>query len=290
MRHTGAIPLSGSGMNAQQELEEREQGLERKSLTARGVHEALLAEGNSELDRSWQALGWSGFASGISIGLSLLAEGILHAGLPETSWSPLISSLGYSVGFIVVILARHQLFTETTLTAFLPFLHNRSCFRKMIRLWGVVLTTNLLGAMVFAWTISRPSVASADLQHAFVEIFHDAAQFDPLPAFLRGILGGWIIALTVWLLPSAETARIWVVALMTYLIAAAELTHIIAGSVEHFYGIITGHQTWSAYLTHYFLPVLTGNVLGGVVLVAAVNHAQTVTPRRARASAPPSRR
>ena len=46
--------------------------------------------------------------------------GVLHALLPDAPWRPLVQSWGYTVGFLVVILARQQLFTEVTLTAFLP--------------------------------------------------------------------------------------------------------------------------------------------------------------------------
>ncbi len=40
--------------------------------------------------------------------------------LPDAKWRPLVDSLGYSLGFLFVILGRQQLFTENTLTAILP--------------------------------------------------------------------------------------------------------------------------------------------------------------------------
>jgi formate-nitrite transporter family protein len=62
------------------------------------------------------SLWWSGVAAGISISFSLLSQAILNLRLPETQWRPLISSFGYSVGFVIVVLARQQLFTENTIT------------------------------------------------------------------------------------------------------------------------------------------------------------------------------
>jgi formate-nitrite transporter family protein len=44
---------------------------------------------------------------------------------------------------------------------------------------------------------------------------------DFLTMLLKGILAGWLIALMVWLLPFAETARIWVVVIIAYLIGIA---------------------------------------------------------------------
>jgi len=54
------------------------------------------------------------------------------------------------------------------------------------------------------------------------------------------------------------------------------LTHIIAGSVDAFYGIAAGDLSWVTYVWHVGLPVLVGNSIGGIVLVAMLNHAQVV--------------
>ena len=269
-------------MSSRSEEQERKKGLEREALSARSVHEALRSEGEAELKRSWRALGWSGLAAGISMGLSLIAEGVLLAYLPETPWRPLVSSAGYTVGFLAVTLGRQQLFTETTLTACLPMLDapQSRMLGSVLRLWGVVLATNLLGAWLFAWTAANTNVFNLELQHAFSVLAHEAVNLDFRTAFLRGIAGGWIIALMVWLLPSAESARPWIIVLMTWLIASAGLTHIIAGSLEVFYGIAAGDLSWATYFGRYGVPVLLGNSLGGIVLVAVLNHAQVVAEGR----------
>jgi formate/nitrite transporter FocA (FNT family) len=260
------------------ESEPGDRAMERRALSARDVHEALRAEGTSELERPWNALAWSGLAAGISMGLSLVAEGLLRAHLPDTPWRPLVASLGYTVGFLVVTLGRQQLFTETTLTACLPVLHERTwdMLRKAVRLWVVVLLANLVGTWLFAWAAAHPSAFDPALRQAFSDLAREAVARPPLDALVRGVFGGWIIALMVWLLPSAESARPWVILMMTYLISAAGLTHIIAGSVEVFYGIVAGELGMAASLGRFVLPVLIGNSIGGIVLVAILNHAQVV--------------
>ncbi len=62
--------------------------------------------------------------------------------------------MGYSVGFLVVVLGRQQLFTENTITPILPLLHDRSIKTawRVARLWVVVLVGNLR-----AHSPSRPS-------------------------------------------------------------------------------------------------------------------------------------
>jgi formate/nitrite transporter FocA (FNT family) len=96
------------------EKEEKEQ-LEaeaRSSPTGAVVYKAILKEGYDELSRSSSALFWSGLAAGLSMGASLMAEGLLASHLPSGApWKPLVSKFGYRVGFLVVILGRHQLFT-----------------------------------------------------------------------------------------------------------------------------------------------------------------------------------
>ena len=83
------------------------------------------------------------------MGFSLVAEGLLAAHLPNSQWTPLLSKLGYSVGFLIVVLGRQQLYTETTLTAVLPLLSKRNMETALgvLRLWGVVLFANLVGTI-----------------------------------------------------------------------------------------------------------------------------------------------
>lgn len=86
--------------------------LERKELTAQQVHAALRMEGEEELGRGSQALFWPAVSCGLTLGLSLTAQGVLQHALPDASWRPLLASLGYSLGFIVLILARQELYTS----------------------------------------------------------------------------------------------------------------------------------------------------------------------------------
>ncbi|HUQ86342.1 MAG TPA: formate/nitrite transporter family protein [Vicinamibacterales bacterium] len=263
-------------MKAHEDEEEDKKALDRRALSAHAVHTALRSEGESELEREWTALAWSGLAAGLSMGLSMMVQGTLRAHLPDTPWRGLISSFGYSVGFLAVVLGRQQLFTETTLTACLPLLHSpsKAMFGNVVRLWIVVFASNMLGALVFAWVAAQPSAFDAEVRQAFSQIAQEAIAHGAWNAFVRAIIGGWIIALMVWLLPSAESARPWIVIFMTYGLAAANLTHIIAGSIDVFYGIAVSEISWGTYFWGYGLPVLAGNSIGGIVFVALLNHAQ----------------
>jgi formate/nitrite transporter FocA (FNT family) len=242
------------------------------------VYKAILKEGEEELARSSAALFWSGLAAGLSMGFSMIAEGLLHAYLPDTYWRPLVAKFGYSAGFLIVILGRQQLFTENTLTPILPLLQRKAVatLGNVLRLWAIVLIANLLGALIVAWVAARTNAFDPHVREAFAAIGNKAMENGFATTLLRGIFAGWLIALMVWLLPFAETARVWVIIFITYVVGLGQFSHIIAGAVETFTVAALGQKAWVNVLGSYIVPTLIGNILGGVSLVATLNHAQVV--------------
>src|SRR4029078_5664954 len=81
---------------------------QRKRLRAAVVYEIIRVEGEGELARTFGALWWSALAAGLSTGFSPLARGMLRSYLPKNPASAIIENLGYSVGFLIVILSRQQ--------------------------------------------------------------------------------------------------------------------------------------------------------------------------------------
>ena len=255
---------------------EEKQVKERGTPRAAVVYETVREEGEFELKRSTSALAWSALAAGLSMGFSLVSEGLFRSYLPDAAWRPLVSKFGYSAGFLIVILGRQQLFTENTLTVILPLLlrKNVETFLCVLRVWAVVFVANIIGAFIFAFVISHTDIFSAEVKQVFGEIGREAMEGSWITIFLRAIFAGWMIAMMVWLLPAAESARIWVIIIMTYLVALGGYSHIIAGSVEIGYAVITGISDWSTYFSSWMIPTLLGNILGGVSLVAVLGHAQ----------------
>jgi formate/nitrite transporter FocA (FNT family) len=94
-----------------------------------------------------------------------------------------------------------------------------------------------------------------------------------METLLKSVLAGWLIALMVWLLPSASSARMLIIILVTYVVALAKLNHVIAGSVESAYAVLTGAADVGGYLLRFLVPTLIGNIIGGVLLTAILNHA-----------------
>ena len=260
-------------------MDEQEQEVQQRSApSGKIVYRAILKEAEDELERPSSALFWSALAAGLSMGFSLIAEALLHAHLPNERWRPLVAKLGYSGGFLVVILGRQQLFTENTLTPVLPLLKNRDgkTLINMLRLWGVVLAANLLGALVVSFVVARTRLLEPSTHAAVMEIGHLAVSPTFGLVLLRGIFAGWLIALIVWLLPFAESARVWVILIITWVVGVGQFSHIIAGSVEVFALAWANEKGWGEVVTRFLVPTLIGNIIGGVTLVAALNHAQIV--------------
>jgi formate/nitrite transporter FocA (FNT family) len=259
------------------ELTKREKGevWERKHPRAQVLYETIRLEGEQELNRPAWALTWSGVAAGLSMGFSLMAMGLLRAALPEAPWAKLIISLGYPVGFLVVIVARQQLFTENTLTPVLPLLHNRNgqTLVRVLRLWLIVLAANVVGTLLFAWALHGTSIFSEEVKAAFAAIGRSALAGGFGSHFLRAIVSGWLIALMVWMLAGASS-RGFIVVVITYLIGLGELSHVIAGSAETLFAVFNGDATVWDYLYRFMVPVALGNMLGGIALVAALSYAQ----------------
>jgi formate-nitrite transporter family protein len=250
----------------------------RTSVTALVIHETIRKNGDEELLRPISALAWSGLAAGLSMGFSFLTEALLRNSLPDAPWRPLVTNLGYPVGFLIVIIGRQQLFTENTLTAIIPLLATRTLatLAAVLKLWAVVLIANLAGAHIFAWVVGNTAAIRPEVREAMRQLAIEAADVSPAVAVLRGIFAGWLIATVVWMLAATNTARIPIIVSLTYVIGLAGLTHVVVGSIEVLFLVMIGLKSWLTFLTAYMLPTLIGNTLGGVSLVSALNHAQVI--------------
>jgi formate/nitrite transporter FocA (FNT family) len=284
MPRSASQPSPSHSFSAASEIEgvspEQTEEIESQSRpNAALIHETIRAEGEQELKRHWWAILVSGFAAGLSIGLSLVVQGKLHAALPEGAARDLIAPFGYSVGFLVVVLGRQQLFTENTLTPILPLLHHRDLqtFLNVCRLWGLVLVSNIAGTWVMAFALTHAGIFEPRDIDAFLEISRHTIEGSFATTFVRGVFAAWLIALMAWLLPASEGSRPMVIVIMTYVVAFGAFAHIVAGSVECAFLVQNGQASLGQYVAEFFAPTLLGNVVGGTTLVALLNYGQVAT-------------
>ena len=251
---------------------------DRARLRTPVIYEIVRREGETEMDRPITSLWWSGVAAGLSISFSLLAQGVLFVHLPDAPWRPLVVGFGYSVGFLIVVLARQQLFTENTVTVVLPVFAEFSLVsvRRLARMWAVVFAANMTGTFVAALFCAFAPVLSPEVRQGMLELSAHMMALGWAEMFFRAIGAGFLIAAMVWLIPSAESAQFHVVTMVTYLIAICGFTHIVAGSVEAFLLVVSGQIGLWHMIAHFTVPVLLGNIAGGTALFAMISYAQVM--------------
>jgi formate/nitrite transporter FocA (FNT family) len=125
--------------------------------------------------------------------------------------------------------------------------------------------------------LGNTPVFRPEVQRAFADIGRESISIGFGTALLRGVFAGWLIAFMVWLRPFSEAFRVVVIVRLTWLVGLGQFTHIIAGSVGVLYLAATGAASIAQVVGGYMVPTLIGNILGGVALVAALNHAQVVS-------------
>ena len=282
MKEVGEEKIGESDEELEIESEEKARGEkieideDRLPSRAMAIHEHIRQDGEKEMERDAMALFWSAIAAGLSMGASLLAKGIFHVQLEGVPGGFLLENLGYTFGFIIVIMARQQLFTENTVTAVLPVMQNPTLgnFGLLMRLWSVVLLGNIIGTGVAAWAFEHMPIFDEETRDAFVKIGMDVMKNSPTEMFSNAIISGWLIATMVWMFPAAGAAKIVVIILMTWLIALGDTTHIVVGSVEILYLVFNGTLHWSDFFWPFALPTLAGNICGGTFIFALMSHAQ----------------
>lgn len=258
------------------EPEDEHQVVEGARLPARVVYEIIRRDGLAEIERPASSLVWSGVAAGLVISFSVVGMGLLRIHLPDAPWRPLVESFGYSLGFLLTILGRLQLFTENTITTVIPLCHWPSArmFLATLRLWSVVFAANLVGTLFAAVFIIYSGAFEIEAAAAMVEISRHMMEYGTVEKFVRGIPAGILIAAIVWVLPSAVGTAIWVILIFTYVISLGGFTHIVAGSTEAFLLLVIGEIGPGRLVGDFLVPVFAGNVVGGTLIFALLAYAQ----------------
>lgn len=261
---------------AANEPAEEEAVKEASHLSAKLVYQVVRREGDEELRRPNTSLFWSGIAAGVCISFSVIGEGLFKTYLPDTGWLPLMESLGYTFGFLIVIVGRMQLFTENTLTTVLPLFARPSLYNLwcVARLWGIVLGANVIGCFIAAGFIAWMPTFEPEMLASITEISKHATEHGAWIGFAKAIPAGLLIAALVWMLAAGEQDNFFIIILMTWLIAAGGFTHIIAGSVEMAFLLLTGEMGLLAAVFGFFIPVFLGNVFGGTVVFGMITWGQ----------------
>lgn len=238
------------------------------------ILEQHVRQAQEELERPAGALLLSGLSAGLDLGFGPFLMAViatLTAKEMPHSVTQILMTLAYGVGFIFVVMGRSALFTEQTTSAVLPVLSRRASLRQLLRLWGLVLISNLAGAAVIAAIISQvgPRMGVIEIG-ALRDIASKLLAHEWWIMLLSAIAAGWLMGLLAWLvIASRDTvSQIIVVTLTTFVIGIAGFHHSIAGTIEVLMAAFAGAGATFDGFARFLLWSVLGNALGGAVFVA----------------------
>lgn len=224
----------------------------------------LVEEGSIRLARPWPALLATGLLGGVDVGTGVLAYLLVDA---ETG-SRLLAGLAFSLGFVALLLARSELFTENFLVPVTAVVVRRGSMAALARLWLTTLVLNLLGGWGFAWLMMQ---AYPELHGTARELgAHYAGLGVNLHSFSLAVLAGMVITLMTRMQHASDSLGIQIVPAVLFgaLLAGGGLFHCVLDSLLMFAALHTGtapfgYADWLGALGWSAL----GNIVGGVGLV-----------------------
>ncbi len=291
LKNASEVPVSfGLSRKKHDGKDEAAQPMGQKHLarpSAEEIYKQVATNARQELKRSSLSLGISGFGGGAFMGLSALGTALALSLLGTGERAQLISRMFYPIGFIVVIIGRSQLFTENTLYPVALVLAEKKHFWNTLRLWSVVLPSNVAGAFAFAMLAALTPALNPHVLEALSQLGLDAARNPVGTVFWSGVMGGWIIALAAWLVSGSHsiTGSVMVIWVLTFVVGLGNFAHCIATSGEVFISILTHHAAWRVY-PHWFFPAVSGNICGGVLMVTILEYGQVIVGEDAKNGEP----
>ena len=243
--------------------------------TAHEIYVQVAKNGRHELERSARGLFISGLAGGMMMGLTALSMSIVHAQLGDGNAASFIAYMLYPIGFIAVIVGRAQLFTENTLYPVALVLAERKHAWKTLRLWSIVLISNLSGAFFFALLAVKTEALKPEYVSAMSKIGVEAVNVSAGHAFWSAVIGGWMIALVAWLVSGSHsvTGSVMLIWLLAFVVGIGHFAHSIATSGEILAAVLNHASSYGAYF-HWLIFAVMGNICGGVLLVTLLEYGQ----------------
>jgi formate/nitrite transporter FocA (FNT family) len=271
------MPESNTAEVEEQQSPSESQQKDLQRPSAEDIYEQVATNARQELERSSIALAISGFGAGAFMGLSALGTAIGFALVSDSTHARILSRMFYPLGFIIVIIGRSQLFTENTLYPVALVLKEKRQFWNTMRLWAIVLPTNVLGAFAFALLATHTSGIEPSFVSTMSEMGAKAISHPASTVFWSGVVAGWMIALAAWLVSASHsvTGSVMVIWMLTYVVGLGDFAHCIASSCEILTTVLSHHAPWLAFF-QWFGPAVSGNIIGGVCLVTILEYGQVI--------------
>lgn len=234
--------------------------------------EQSIREGVARLNRDLPELLATGTVGGIDLGLGVLALLVVR----EATGSRQIGALAFSVGFIALVLARSELFTENFLVPVTAVISRNATWWQVARLWTGTAITNLVGGWVIMGVIMlgvprlRETATVIELGKHYPDLGIG------LTSFMSAVLGGTIITLMTWMERGTRSmlGKLTAAVVAAFLLAGAPALHSIVTSLEMFAALQAGAPFGYLDWLGIFGWAVLGNIVGGVGLVTVLRLVQ----------------
>ncbi|MCJ8012837.1 formate/nitrite transporter family protein [Paenibacillus sp. KQZ6P-2] len=215
-----------------------------------------------------------GFLAGAFIALGFLLDIRVIASAPKEwgSFATFIGAALFPTGLILVLVAGGELLTGNMMVVSLARMAKKISTLEMLKNWLLVLVANFAGALFVAYFFGHVTglTESGPYLDKLVDMAGHKLDDSFLQAFVSGIGCNWLVALAVWLCYGSDSmgGKILAIWFPTMAFVAIGFQHVVANMFLIPAAIFAGHFTWGDYFMN-FIPVLLGNLVGGVVFVAA---------------------
>ena len=225
--------------------------------------DTIVSEGAQRLHRTWLELVSTGLAGGLEVATGVLA--LLYV-VHETH-SHLLGGLAFSIGFIALLLAHSELFTEDFLVPVAAVAAKRASLPQLARLWLGTLLTNLVGGWLLTWVVMRafPQLGSTAIE--------SATTFVHAPLDLRAVCLALLAGSTLTLMTrmqhgtTSDPAKIVAAIAGGFLLAGLSMFHSILDSLIIFAALHAGAPFgYGAWLAWFWYTALL-NMAGGLLVV-----------------------
>jgi formate/nitrite transporter FocA (FNT family) len=228
--------------------------------------DTIVSEGAQRLHRTWREVLSTGFAGGIEVATGVLA---MLAVVHETG-SHLLGGIAFSIGFIALLLARSELFTEGFLVPVTAVVAGRARWAQLGKLWGGTLVSNLIGGWLAMWVIMHgfpqfgPSVIESGVH--FVN-----APLDTQSMCLALLAGAALTLMTrMQHGTTSDPAKVVAAVAGGFLLAGLQLFHSILDSLLIFGALQAGAPFGYADWLAWFWYTTLFNMVGGLLVVTVV--------------------
>ncbi len=226
----------------------------------------LVDEGRERLERPLLALVSTGVLGGIDVGFGVLAYLVVK----EHTGDTLLAGLAFSIGFVALLLARSELFTENFLVPVTAVVARSGTLLALARLWGVTLAANLVGGALIMWILVA---ARPDLHATVIEVGTHYAELGATgESFALAVMAGAVITLMTRMQHATDNLGVQLVPAVLFgaLLAGAELFHCVLDSLFMLGALFAGADFGVAAAAGALGWALLGNIVGGVGLVTGL--------------------